>query len=445
MPSNRTPSRVLLGSTIALTAMILVLGALPSLQRLKFYRPFGIPALNLPFADMNYIFASLDCARRGIPTTSVCPAAGYSFIYPKTFYLLLPTGLSAGDSRAAVIVTFLVFSLSVPIFLDARSWKECFYYLIILVSPPVILALERGNIDLLVISLVAIAAIQLEARHMTSLALAWVFLAAMLKVYPFLAILVGFGRVRRLYVLVAGLAIVAGFWIQLDQLRYISRHVEQTALYSWGYPVPFIALRAALGKRNMAWLIPQGVDHIAQILSPLLCLVVALALIRSRRTVSLMSLRHGPAMLAGSSMYCFCWLLGTNFDYRYLVLLLAMPFLFDAASTSAFKAWAKLALLCMPTMFWLAANPRHTILVLGQQLVTWLVFMLLLTGTIAYIIEWGRNASLLTIGAAGSPDGTFRAAFSNVLNATTRRTVLKIPMPGSGFGEPNIVEGEATH
>ncbi len=391
--------------------MILVLGALPSLQRLKFYRPFGIPALELPFADMNYIFASLDCARRGVPATSVCPAAGYSFIYPKTFYLLLPTGLSAADTRAAVIVTFLIFSLSIPIFLDARSWKECFYYLVILVSPPVILALERGNIDLLAISLVAIAAIQLQARYMTSLALAWVVLAAMLKVYPALAILVGLGRVRKLYVLMAGLAIVAGFWMQLDQLRYLSRHVEQTTSYSWGYPVPFIALRASLGTRNMAWLIPQGLDHAAQILSPLLCLVVALALIRSGRTVSLMTLRHGPAMLAGSSMYCFCWLNGTNYDYRYLVLLLAMPFLFDAASTSAFKLWAKLGLLCMPTMFWLAANPRHTILVVAQQLMTWLVFMLLLTATIAYIIEWGRSASLLRVGAVARRTTPFGQRF----------------------------------
>src|ERR1700687_5378159 len=87
-----TPRYMTLVVLLFLVTATLFLSRLPEPERERVYDPVGVPAMQPPFADLHFVLGWLDCTRLGIPATGHCPEAGYySCIYPKTFFVLLPT------------------------------------------------------------------------------------------------------------------------------------------------------------------------------------------------------------------------------------------------------------------------------------------------------------------------------------------------------------------
>lgn len=372
-----TPRYMVLAVLMILVAGTLFLSRPPEPERERIYNLAGVLANNPPFADMHFVLASLDCARQGIPATEKCPAAGYSFIYPKTFYLLLPTGLSDRQTLPAAVLVLVGFVASMFAFMRPLTWKQGFYVTALLCAPPTTLALERGNVDLAVVSLVAMASLCLEARRWSTLALSAITVAALMKIYPIAALASAAGRVKRSHLLAAASACILGLGVQAEHLRFINANLNRTTLLSWGYPVAFMRLRPWLQGQGLERLLPEGIEHLLQIAAPALCVLLAADIIR-RGCKPLSEMTGSPGMVAGSSLYCFCWLAGPNFEYRYLVLLLTLPFLFNA-SGRPLKTFASLALAAMAPMFWLSLSYDDLIPKLIQETLGLVVFCSLLT------------------------------------------------------------------
>lgn len=382
---HMTPRHMVLVVLIVLVTATLFLSRLSKQERERMYNPVGVPTMLPPFADMHFVLASLDCSRLGIPATERCPEAGYSFIYPKTFYLLLPTGLSAQHTLPAAVSVFVGFIISMFAFLRSLTWKQCCYVSILLCAPPTTLALERCNVDLVVVSLLAVAILCLEARHWSVLALSAITVAALIKVYPVAALTSAVGRVRRSHILAAAFACILGLGLQVGHLQFINRNVPQTFWYSWGYPVVFMRLRPPLQSRGLEWLLPVGIEHALQIAAPALCLLLAIRIIR-RGCGPLLGMSNSLGMVAGSSVYCFCWTLGSNYEYRYLVLLLTIPFLFNSAA-APLRIFAVVALSAIAPMFWLSLASGHLVTTLAQYALGLAVFCSLLTILLVYVFQ----------------------------------------------------------
>jgi hypothetical protein len=376
----RAPRYVLSAVLIALVTLTFFLSRLPEQRRAVLYGLVGVPAKNPPFFDMHFVLASLDCARRGIPATEVCPEAGYRFIYPKTFYLLLPTGLSARHTLPAAVAVFAGFIISMFAFLRSITWQQCCYVSILLCAPPTLLGLERCNVDLFLVSLLAVAILCLEARRWPVLALSAITLAALLKIYPIAALTSAVGRVRRSYLFAAAFACILGLGLQINHLRFINANILRSFLLSWGYPVAFLQLR------ELGWRVPEGIEHVLQVAAPAVSLLLAIRIVR-RGCERLPEMRHLPGMVAGSSLYCFCWISGPNFEYRYLVLLLALPFLFNNSAKSL-KGFTEAALAAMPSMFWLSLDPGyHLVTKLAQEILGLVLFCSLLTILLVFALQ----------------------------------------------------------
>jgi hypothetical protein len=321
-----TPRYMTLFVLIFLVTATLFLSRLPEQERERVYDPVGVPSMQPPFADIHFVLGWLDCTRLGIPATEHCPeASNLVFNYPKTFFVLLPTGLSARDTLPAAVAVFAGFVISMFAFLRPVTWKQCCYVSVLLCAPPTTLALERCNFDLVVVSLIAFAVLCLEARRWSVLALSAITVAALMKIYPVAALTCAVGRVRPSYILAAAFACILGLGLQIDHLRFVVANVPRTFWYSWGYPVAFMRLR----ESPYRGLVPNGIEHVLQIAAPVLCVLLAIRIMR-RGCEPLLEMRGSSGMVAGSSLYCFCWMVGSNYDYRYLALLLTMPFLFNS-------------------------------------------------------------------------------------------------------------------
>jgi hypothetical protein len=290
---------------------------------------------------------------------------------------------------------FLFFILSMTLFLRGVTRQECKYILILLFSPPVTLALERGNVDIFVVSLLVLAVMNLERRRWAPLGLVLVSAAALMKLYPVVALSAAVGRVRR-WQLAAALSLILGvFAMQFEHLRFISSHYLQMPGWSWGYSVAFVALRESLRIRGMPALVPRGIEHVFQVTTMILCFIVASVVLRRRWLVSLRTMPHAPGFLAGSSLYCFCWLAGSNFNYRYMVLFLVLPALFVARTTPDLRNWSRSALFCIGVAFWLALF-HGTFASIVQEAFTWILFSALFTAllvrTAQIIVQWHAHS-----------------------------------------------------
>lgn len=380
-----TPRLMVLVVMLGLAVATILVSFLPHRQRGHLYRLVGVPALQPAFADMHFVLASLDCARSGIPATERCPEAGYSFIYPKTFYLLLPTGLSARHTLPAAVVVFVAFSMSMFAFLRSLTWKQCCYVSALLCAPPTTLAMERCNIELVVVSLLALAALSLEARRWTALALTAILVSGLMKIYPAAALMSAAGRVRRWYLLAGALACALGLGIQADHLRFINENVIRISSYSWGYSVAFLRLRQALESDGLAWLVPFGAEHVLQLAAPALGVFLAVRALR-RGCGPVREMPNSPGMLAGASAYCLCWMLGPNFDYRYLVLLLTLPFLFRSAA-EPLRVLTAVALYAIVPMFCLSFAGDSFLATLGQEALGIAVFVSLFAMLLVFVFQ----------------------------------------------------------
>jgi hypothetical protein len=391
-----SPTHFLLAALFALCASTFLLSFLPEQAHESVYRHLGIGPSSPPlrFFDLDYVLAWLDCARSGIAVTDKCPQVENYFVYPKTFFLLSPTGLSERDLLPMVVLVYFTFSVSMFALLRSLNWPQTWYVVALLCAPPTLVAFERCNTDLLIVSLLAVATICLESRRAPVIALSAITVAALFKIYPLAALTGAVGRTRLVYLLMAALACVIGLGIQIDHLRFIGQHgvMERSAegafsssWHTWGYPVAFMWLRGPLEDRGFGWLLPNGIEHVLQIVALSVSAFLAFKITRDGcRPIEKM--QHSAGMIIGSSVYSLCWILVPNYEYRYLVLLPALPFLFKSAD-KVVRPFTRTALALMLPMFWLSLFGHVTLVKLIQEAFGLALFWCLLPIVLVFGIQ----------------------------------------------------------
>jgi hypothetical protein len=208
------------------------------------------------------------------------------------------------------------------------------------VSPPVLLLVERGNIDAVIFAGLVIPLFLMAKRSgvVTTCSLCGLIaFLAILKIYPIAAAIVlahrkfGFAAMAFAVVLaVTGLLCAVG----LSELKTIAQNTPQTLGMSYGDMPIFIAA-------NSRHLLPTNLDAgmlrmVAGITAIVLAaLAFSLSLFYSNVLRSLLpvldpTVSIGAVAIACVAIFCFSFLLGTNFDYRLVFLLGVMPVLLNA-------------------------------------------------------------------------------------------------------------------
>lgn len=335
------------------------LNTLPQAKRVSACDRLGFLAMTPPYYDTYFVLAGFDCDRAGLAPEQVCPATSYGFVYPKTFFLLLPTGLSARHTNGVAYVFLASFVAALFAFFQNVTWRQCAYVVALVGSPPVWFALERANVDVPILALLCLASLWLEQRKWGGAALSLVVLAAWLKLYPFAGLASLLPRVSLRAWVLAMAVCAAGILVQWQHLSFVASHVPRRHFFSFGYPVLPMAARAWLEKSGQPWTVPESAETLLWAVAFLAAAALGLRLYRAG-CPRIAGLPHAPAFLLGAGMYAFCWFAGANFFYRYLMLFLTLPFLFHAATLPGLRGMARFLLAALLPMFWLSIRHAFT-------------------------------------------------------------------------------------
>ena len=327
---------------IVAVSAIFTLGWFTTGESDRAWRLLGVPSLFPTFADLRTITHAIDCMRKGLDpyTTGVCDPWGRLYNYPSIWLHLGAIGISSTSTNAIGLIFIGLLCASLLLIYDTGTATSGALAFAAAVSPPILLLLERGNIDVLMFVSLVISAYLMAKRTGLGATLAQsglIAFLAILKIYPIAGAVVlshkklGYFAIALTCVLAAiGMLSVVG----PGELNVIALNTPQAIGRSYGDAPIFMAAKDH-------GLLPATFDAVALRVS---AGATALALASIAFTLSLLraDILRGilPVLDSGSargavamscmSVFCFSFLLGTNFDYRLVFLLGVLPALLDA-------------------------------------------------------------------------------------------------------------------
>lgn len=296
----------------------------------RFLITIGIYDYGRMYLDSYAILAALDAVRAGADPHAMNPldVLMRPHVYSDWWLGLRWLGLTREQNFLVGTAWAGAFALAIWATARPRNLPEALWLAALMISPPVLLAVNRANNDLVILVLLAgcgLAAAPVGWR--AAVAVACLGLATGLKYFPAPAAL-AFLWVRPVRrspaVLLAGLVVVAlalaSVWTQLDRGRFNIA----SGIYTMGAP---------LWWRDLGW-----TDKASALPSLLLIVVVALALAWSGMTAGLAG-RGQPRdrLLAalGAIVLLGCFLAGVNYAYRWIFALWPAIWLWRQAATDS--------------------------------------------------------------------------------------------------------------
>jgi hypothetical protein len=327
-------------------------------------------AMYPPFGDMISITGGVDCVRAGYD-----PYIFYGFDpwfrlfnYPKIWLNVFGFfNLDRETTNYIGIILICSYALVTIFLFNLKRIIQLLFIIILVLSPPVLLLLERANSDL-IIYLLTITSVYYLRRirfknedvkvHLIYLV---ILFATILKLYPaFLLPLLFFEKISRknmLIILIYSAGILATYFlINFNDLLLISKNT----------PRPNDAL--SFGKN-------VGLNHyfnsgnLAIFSNMLFALFVAAALYVSLRFKDrLHTMIYIPSIskcniylfLAGGLLYTGTFFIGNNYDYRFVFLILMFPFLTELFDHSGNKILI-IAAICVSISLFYGAFITHFI------------------------------------------------------------------------------------
>lgn len=349
------------------------------------WRSFGVVPLEPHFFDMRAVTDHAACAAKGFDAYTITPCASIlPFNYPPIWLWLGHLGIdekdAAGLSLSMACGAFLVLLL----LLRGRSVADGLVSSLALLSPPVAMAVERGNIDLYVIILVGLAALVFSERRPLRCLVSGLLLslAVVLKLYPVFCIVVAARANRRTLIFSGAIALISALYFVAisDYLPLIRQNTLVTYVVSYGYKVLFVGLdhlRSQGGRDPI---------RLADTSAPLAALVVVFgiaALVAMKRSVRgevpllVGKTTAGNAFLFGAGIYVGTFTLGSNFMYRLAFLLLCLPQLQDWTSHSRNPACARALIVAILCALWSSGSNGLASLMMVSQIIDWALFFCL--------------------------------------------------------------------
>jgi hypothetical protein len=332
------PPRLLPTLAVGVTLLLVVLlwtgGAHAAYFAL--FRLLGVPAFRFPFLDTHAELAVLDCHRLGLDVyqTNPCDVLGRMHVYTPLWYRLDWTGLTRSDTPAVGLALAVLFAASLALLPPCRTGRATWLLVLAALSPAVAFGLERGNADLLMFALAALAGwLAVRTGPARLVAYPLVVLAAALKLYPATLLVLAL-RERSWRCVAAGgvslAALAAYFAFDRAGLREMLTVVPTGSPFIYAFGARDLALGIALGFRwpSVALAAIQAAGLLTVLLFALArqpMLRPAVAALTDAETVGLMI---GAVLIGG------CFVLGQSGEYRAVHLLFTLPALIALAGVS---------------------------------------------------------------------------------------------------------------
>ena len=237
--------RQTLDGRIVVLAAVAAYGAAVAIARtawdLDLWTHLGVNSAPTLFYDARNVAAAADCWALGYDplVDNPCDPAGRLMVYPRVWVFVHYLGVTQDRTLLFGGILVAMFLASVLLLVGRLSIAQGFVVSAAVVSPAVMLAVERGNVDILLFAIFVAAVFAWRARHRVTpwLSPALIVAAAVAKLYAIMALpAYWFTGVRRARWAVIGGVVAMGVYVllTLSDVRQVFRSPEGGLLYSYG-------------------------------------------------------------------------------------------------------------------------------------------------------------------------------------------------------------------
>ncbi|MEI8082740.1 MAG: hypothetical protein WCI74_12935 [Actinomycetes bacterium] len=304
------------------------------------------------FSDLQQVTYTADCLRAD-PTwtlaSATCDPFGRAFNYPSVWVQAFAAlGLGA-DATRAVGTTFallLVVALLVVVFWFRAGLTDAFGLVtvaLLMVSPPVWLAIHRGSTDSLIIALLVLSVglSRLRQRIPSVVAIVLTVALKLFAIGSFASVVADPTR-RRINVVVGVLGVVGVAWILHGELALISSRTPRTDNMSFGVSVLPISFQTSLGSLAGNGKVLGGLAAVSFLMScAAVWLVNRLTALRGftnrLRDWLVQDRLNWLVLLTFGGAFIVAYGVGSSYDYR-LTLVIPFALVFLSATGTARQA-----------------------------------------------------------------------------------------------------------
>jgi hypothetical protein len=303
----------------------------------RMWERFHVPYLQPPFADTLTVLYSIDALNAGHdPYRYVATPFGNTYNYPRMWLELRHLGLAGEHTNLVGVLLATAFFVCFAALLPRLRLIEGAVATVAVFSAAPMLAVERGNVDLVIFVLLGLSAFMFATHRATVAPFAVLLLAAASKLYP-AACLANYVRLRpsrrRIAAIVTACLFAAYLALSLKDLRLVLANTPKPTYLGYGSAVYFELHRAAPELSRLAPFIQSNrqATVVGDVL--LLGLFACVALYQWFLPPDPLELPDSNrvsmhAFGAGVAVYVGTFFLGNNWDYRITFLLLTFPQLF---------------------------------------------------------------------------------------------------------------------
>ena len=295
---------------------------------------FGVDPFSPTFVDARVITSGWDCAREGydVLAENPCDPVDRPMNYPRLWTLGSTMGLTEAATVPFAIVMIGIFYASFLFVVPKQSSLEAqVIFAFLAMSPATLLAVERGNIDLIVFALVVAGTLALVRAGTRALwmGIAALEAAAVLKLYPVFALATAVRmRDRPRLKLTIAVTLLFGLYATttVSDLLLIAKGTPAAMNPAYGLGV--LAVPVADAIRERVEMSAVAADLLEVVLSGAalgLLIGVSIALARRIRPVAPAVSSSRLLFVAGAGIYLGTFLLGSNWGYRLIFLVLCVP------------------------------------------------------------------------------------------------------------------------
>ena len=344
------------GRVLAAAILVVFLAVLLSFRAVNGATPWahvGVEPADKSFADLRSVTSAWDCVRKGIQPFphNPCDPFHRPYNYPRIWDQFGRVGLGQGDTVPLGIAMAIVFFVAALAVTGPLKLWEGGVYGAALISPAVMLGVERGNVDILLFALIVLGLVLLRRNAWAGAAP--IVLAGILKYYPAFAGVVLVRLRRRWPAAIVSAVILAAYAVAtLNDIRTLRHVVPRVVVNSYGAGVVVEALRLA----HVSWVQSAAEVRYVRLAVIALGLLLALGFLLVGRAGGTVDERRLDAFWSGSAIYLATYVFESNFDYRLVFLLLCIPQLCAWARRGGAPApWPAAALGALLVTLWLSS------------------------------------------------------------------------------------------
>jgi hypothetical protein len=324
------------------------------------------------FIDLGSVLSSADCFSNigfkiyDYPIGHAC-AYNYGSFLMQTLNLL-----QLGSGSKIIIGIFFIFAIcaifSITASITGKKYLLDYAYLaLLLFSPPILLLMERGNLDSLILIMTFLIAV-LVSSNKNTLAILISFVGALYKFYPLILVPLLTLDVKKwlLRVFYAVLSVLVVIQIFYDIQR--GPGFINTSYASFGAPIFGLYLTyVGVGLSYTSCVILGWVISLIATIMMYLFYRRTGPLIQTEKVISFKNSTQENFYLIFISLHIFCFLLGMNFDYRLIFLVIANLFLVYGANLN--KSDKRMLRIIQLLSLWLSYNQSVYIQPIGDVLI----------------------------------------------------------------------------